>query len=42
MFMEVTAERIQPEGVWVKKGALTKLYSAVGEEVGGRPRKVYN
>jgi hypothetical protein len=38
----ISEERIQTEGVWAEKCAVTKLWSAVREEVQGRPRKVHN
>ena len=38
----VSEERIQAEGAWVEKSAVTKLWSAVIQEVQGRPRKVHN
>ena len=38
----VSEEIIQIEGVWVEKRAVTKLQSAVREEVQGRPIKVHN
>jgi len=38
----VSGERIQIEGVWAEKRAVTKLWSAVREEVQGRPRKAHN
>jgi hypothetical protein len=38
----ISEERIQTVGVWVEKSAATKLWSAVREEVQGRPRNVHN
>ena len=42
-YMEIISEeRIQTMGVWVKKSAVIKLWSAVREEVQGRPRNLHN
>jgi hypothetical protein len=38
----ISEERIQTEGEWVEKSAVTKPWKTVREEVQGRPRKVHN